>query len=83
MFFITTKTFTEWFIIIDASNNKRTRKNFEAIYIALKRAKLNEQVKHDKLILLRNVITYSLRSFLFLFSDLSFCIDVCLKCGKI
>ena len=29
-----------WFIVADASNNKRTPKNLEAIYIGLKRAKL-------------------------------------------
>ena len=32
------------FIISDASNNKRTRKNLEATYIALKITKLNDKV---------------------------------------
>ena len=32
------------------------KKNFEAIYIALKIPKLNDQVKHNKTILFRNGI---------------------------
>ena len=40
-----------WFIIANASSNKWTRRNSEAIYIALKRCKLNGKVKHNKLVL--------------------------------
>ena len=82
MFFITTRTLTEWFIFANAFNNKRTRKNLEAIYITLKRPKFNDQVKHDKLVLSRNGNTKTLRNSLYLFSDLSFCMDVCLKFRK-
>ena len=44
------------FLIANACNNKRTRKNSEAIYIVLKRPKLNDQIKYNEVVLLRNSI---------------------------
>ena len=51
-----------WLIIASASKNKRTRKNLEALYIALLRPSLNDQVNSNKLVLFRNGITQPMRN---------------------
>ena len=45
----------EWKIILNAPNDKRTRKNIEASVIALKRPFLNDQLNSQRLILLEMV----------------------------
>ena len=46
----------EWKIILNAPNNKRTRKNIEASVIALKKPSLNDQLDSQRL-LFRNGVT--------------------------
>ena len=46
-----------WSILANASKYTRTRKNLEALYIALLRPSLNDQLKSNKLLLFRNGIT--------------------------
>ena len=45
-----------WFIAANVFSNKGKEKSVEAIHIALKRPKLNDQVKHDKVAVFRNDI---------------------------
>lgn len=47
------------FISANASNDKWKKKNLEAKHIALRRHKLNNQVKHNKRLLFRNGIILS------------------------
>ena len=47
----------QWRVIANAPMNNRTRKNLEALYIALKRPNLNEQVESNVLTLFRFGIT--------------------------
>ena len=46
-----------WTILANACKHTRPRKNLEAIYIALLRPSLNDQLKSNKLLLFRTGIT--------------------------
>ena len=52
----TTHSFT-WHILSSAPKNNRLRKNLEALFIAVKRPSLNEQIEFNTLNLFRNGVT--------------------------
>ena len=68
------------FIVANTSSIKRTQKNFEAIYIALKNRKLNVQIRYNRLLLFRKSITYphDYNISCFCFDDLLFTLNGCL-----
>ena len=46
-----------WAVISNAPKNAKTRKNLEALYIALLKPDLNEQKDFERLVLFRNGVT--------------------------
>ena len=68
------------FIVANTSSIKRTQKNFEAIFIALKSRKLNVQIRYNRLLLFRKSITYphDYNISCFCFDELLFTLNGCL-----